>query len=153
MAKSNNDNRTVYVFFGIAAMALYVLPKLKQGRAVKRVANSYEIEFAKVDISHNNFLLSFKIINPSPNQITVRALAGDVVVNGLKSGIIYSVDHNVIKPESFSTVTATVKMMAVPAVINLLNQLTGKQKGYTIQFIGTVNIDGNMYPVNIGYHL
>ena len=148
----SNDKTALIVFGVVGVVVLMVLPRAKKTFAVAEIANTSKVEFGKVDVKGNNFKITFKIINPSSRQIVVESLAGDVIINGMKSGIIYAVGKQVIKPTAFDTITATVKMQALPAVLNLLNELENKTKGYTIQFIGNVNVDGILRPVNIGYH-
>lgn len=94
----------------------------------------------------------FPIENPNNEPMTVKAIVGDVLVQGPKGRIkLGAVNHfgtDVIKPVGETNFDLVVKLNLVNEFL-LLSQVFNKgMKGYTVTFNGTVNANNRTWPVN-----
>lgn len=137
---------------GVIAYKRVVKPGILEPLKVKQVTSQLKVYITHVNISKGAVTFSVRIENPNSAPITVKALVGDtsVIMNGgqeIKLGNVSKYGNIVIQPTAQTDVNFSVKIDPINFVAYTTLILSGKVTSQSLQFNGTINIDGRTYPV------
>jgi LEA14-like dessication related protein len=162
MAEAGNN--TGLILLGVAAVGGYLLykkeivPKVLVPMAVKKATRVMKVYITGVKLTKTAVQFGIRIENPNSTPMTVNALVGNtaVVMNGGQSITIGNVSKYgpiTIKPAGQTDVNFDLNMDPVRLTIYFSLLLSGKVTSQAFVFTGTVNIDGNTYPVKESFRI
>jgi LEA14-like dessication related protein len=139
---------------GLGIAAYYFLSKSQTASAVDKMRfllSSVKVTFSGLSPRLN---LDVLIQNPTNETVVVKAIAGDVKVNGTKVGAVSSFQTVTIKPVAETTATLIVVIPLAGVATQIINLISGNIPGEAVvNIIGTVNVNGAVVPLDITYKI
>lgn len=147
----------LFVAFGIVGVGAFLLHTLQKAAA----ARTLKMFIDTIDIECGGFLCTSPVVelltviqNPSDSDLSLKAVAGDVYLNGSYIGNASSFNIPTIKGGTQQPVTISVRLQIAQIASQLLDLVTGKTglKG-EIRFAGTATGEGVNIPVDLTYKI
>jgi LEA14-like dessication related protein len=99
-------------------------------------------------------ILHIIVQNPTDQPISVKSLAGDVLVNNTKVGNISNFTAFQIEPNTETTFDLKSRLSLAGFVTNIVNILDGSAGiAAVVQVKGTVNVESTIVPINLTYKI
>lgn len=141
-------NKKILLGLGVAGLLL-VMKKAKQ------YYNKLQVRFAGFTIDeliltgNTTITFSLDIYNPTPVDLTVNSLMGDVYVNNHYVGVLSNNNNQVITAYSASRMQATMTVSTAKLASSLVNLLRSNTSNVTIRYNGNIVVAGVNLPLNI----
>lgn len=138
-------------FLVIAALvAGYAFLKIKTG------ISNLTFYFRGIGIDFENFNpianLTFGINNPSNLNLKINAVSGSLLVGNTVIGTVSSFERVIIPKQSEGILTVKVRLSVWGVVSDIVNRIQTKSGlSYQLNFVGSVNADGILIPVNMTF--
>lgn len=142
------SNKKLLLGLGVAGLLL-VMKKAKQ------YYNKLQVRFAGFTIDeliltgNTTITFSLDIYNPTPVDLTVNSLMGDVYVNNHYVGVLSNNNNQVITAYSASRMQATMTVSTAKLASSLVNLLRSNTSNVTIRYNGNIVVAGVNLPLNI----
>lgn len=143
------SNRNVLIGLGVAGLLLVMAKKVKQ------YYDKLQVRFAGLTIDeliltgNTTVTFSLDIYNPTPVDLTVNSLIGDVYVNNHYVGVLSNNNEQVITAYSASRMQATMTVPTAKLASSLVNLLRSNASNVTICYNGNIVVAGVNLPLNI----
>lgn len=143
------SNKKVLLGLGFAGLLLVMAKKAKQ------YYDKLQVRFAGFTIDeliltgNTTITFSLDIYNPTPVDLTVNSLMGDVYVNNHYVGVISNNNNQVITAYSASRMQATMTVYTAKLASSLINLLRSNTNNVTIRYNGNIVVAGVNLPLNI----
>lgn len=141
-------NKKLLLGLGVAGLLL-VMNKAKQ------YYKKLQVRFAGFTIDeliltgNTTITFSLDIYNPTPVDLTVNSLMGDVYVNNHYVGVLSNNNNQVITAYSASRMQATMTVSTAKLASSLVNLLRSNTNNVTIRYSGNIVVAGVNLPLNI----
>jgi len=141
---------TPIILIVLAAAGYFIYRKLRAVKSVTASINS--ISFGGKILSPKVFI-TLSIKNPSGSSAKINSLVASLFMNGKQIANISSLESVIIAPngETFYKVTATPSAMGI--LSELKDILSNGIKSGNFNLTGSINVDGNIFPVNTSYKI
>ena len=142
------SNKKLLLGLGVAGLLL-VMKKAKQ------YYNKLQVRFAGFTIDeliltgNTTITFSLDIYNPTPVDLTVNSLMGDVYVNNHYVGVLSNNNNQVITAYSASRMQAIMTVSTAKLASSLVNLLRSNTNNVTIRYSGNIVVAGFNLPLNI----
>lgn len=139
---------------GLAGGAAWFLYKAVKASAL----NSLHFIISKVKPGWQGLTPTLEVTinvgNPSPQKFTVNALVGDFYVNNLTAGSVETFARVVVEPSTQVPLVLTVRLSIVSVAKQIVDIVNGAAPvAANIRFVGKVNIDDILFPVDVNYSI
>jgi hypothetical protein len=158
------DNTALFLGGGVLVLVLLWRKVVKPG-AVTPVQTLNYISRLRFIISGvkfksgNNLEFELFIENPNERKILVKSIVGELYLEGNQKQTIYKLGTvsrygvTEVKANAETKLPFSVRLKILQLVGALSDWAAGKLKNRFLRFIGTINIDGQLYPLNITYQI
>lgn len=142
-------NKKVLLGLGVAGLLLVMAKKGKQ------YYDKLQVKFAGFSIDellltgNTTVTFSMDIYNPTPVDLTVNSLIGDVYLNNHYVGVLSNNNEQVIAAYSASRMQATMSVSTGRLAASLVKLLQSKATNVTIRYNGNIVVAGVSLPLNI----
>lgn len=142
-------NKKVLLGLGVAGLLLVMAKKAKQ------YYDKLQVRFAGFSIDellltgNTTVTFSMDIYNPTPVDLTVNSLMGDVYLNNHYVGVLSNNNEQVIAAYSASRMQATMSVSTGRLAASLVKLLQSKATNVTIRYNGNIVVAGVSLPLNI----
>lgn len=142
-------NKKVLLGLGVAGLLLVMAKKAKQ------YYDKLQVRFAGFSIDellltgNTTVTFSMDIYNPTPVDLTVNSLMGDVYLNNHYVGVLSNNNEQVITAYSASRMQATMSVSTGRLAASLVKLLQSKATNVTIRYNGNIVVAGVSLPLNI----
>ena len=142
-------NSKVLLCLGVAGLLLVMAKKAKQ------YYDKLQVRFAGFSIDeliltgNTTVTFSLDIYNPTPVDLTVNSLMGDVYLNNHYVGVLSNNNEQVIAAYSASRMQATMSVSTGRLAASLVKLLQSKANNVTIRYNGNIVVAGVNLPLNI----
>lgn len=142
-------NKKVLLGLGVAGLLLVMAKKAKQ------YYDKLQVRFAGFSIDellltgNTTVTFSLDIYNPTPVNLTVNSLMGDVYLNNHYVGVLSNNNEQVIAAYSASRMQATMSVSTGRLAASLVKLLQSKATNVTIRYNGNIVVAGVSLPLNI----
>lgn len=149
---AENNNTALWIMGGGVAAWLgykYVLkPAVITPIQVKKYVGRINVQIPTLKLDGDNLVFDMYVQNVNNYPLTIRAIVADLYTEKYKIGNITRYGDVVIKPVNETKYTFKVRIKFIQALAYLNDLIRGKA---TTKFFlkGNINIDGNVYPVNM----
>lgn len=139
----------VLLGLGVAGLLLVMAKKAKQ------YYDKLQVRFAGFSIDelvltgNTTVTFSLDIYNPTPVDLTVNSLMGDVYLNNHYVGVLSNHKEQVIAAYSASRMQATMSVSTGRLAASLVKLLQSKANNVTIRYNGNMVVAGVNLPLNI----
>jgi hypothetical protein len=141
------------VFIGACAIAAYLL------YSKSNFAKSANFSFEKMqpDLKKKKITIYLGVANPTGQQLTIKSIVGNLIVNGTTVASIENFADTVISP----TKKTLIKLELIPSATGILSQVTTLVKSFlnksktktkttiSATFKGAANLEGLTMPIDI----
>lgn len=136
----------LYIAGIIGAVGLFFLSR---GQAVKSIKVYFDnLSLGKIKgFNLPDVLAKFRIVNPTNTPLSVRAIAGDIFVNGKQIASFRQVENLEIPANQEIIYPVVIKPESVGVIMTVISFLKKKQK-IKIDYTGTVNSSGVVIPIS-----
>jgi LEA14-like dessication related protein len=146
--------RGTLVPLAIAGGGIFAVFMIGKIHALKSL--SFKLRNVRFDLSSSDPLLflDIGIVNPTGKTITVKQISGTISVDQQNIATVFQ--NSVVTVQPFNETPYTVPFQiqvesAVSEVIRLLSP--GTMAETVVRFVGSVNLEGILFPVNVSYKL
>ena len=136
----------LYLTAIFGAVALYFFSRGNAVKSLKVYFNSLSLGSTK-GFKIPDVLAKFRIVNPTNTPLSVRAIAGDIFVNGKQIASFSQVENLEIPANQEIIYSVTIKPDNVGLIMTIISFLKKKQK-IKIDYTGTVNSSGIVLPIS-----
>lgn len=142
-------NKKVLLGLGVAGLLLVMAKKAKQ------YYDKLQVRFAGFSIDEliltgsTTVTFSLDIYNPTPVDLTVNSLMGDVYLNNHYVGVLSNNNEQVIAAYSASRMQATMSVSTGRLAASLVKLLQTKATNVTIKYNGNIVVAGVNLPLSI----
>lgn len=136
----------LYISAIIGAVALYFFSKSQAVKSVKVYFDSLSIGKLK-GFKIPDLIAKFRIVNPTNTPLSVRAIAGDIFVNGKQIASFNQVENLEIPANNEVIYSVDIKPDNLGVILSVISFLKKKQK-IKIEYTGTVNSSGVTLPIS-----
>lgn len=148
----NERNGNILMFVALAGAAYFLLKK--KVATMKQYVTGLRVRITNVKYKTGTITMDFNIDNPSNAPVIVKALVGDVLINGTKVGAVTLYGDHVIQPVSNSKVPISIRVIKMAALAEIINLIMGKSKGkMLVRFDGIINANNQALPLHIGIQI
>lgn len=136
------SNKTLLIGLGVATLVAVMIKKTKQ------YYDQLQVRFSGFTIDEliltGNTTVTFylDIYNPTPIDLTVNSLMGDIYVNNYYVGLLENYTEQIIKSYSASRVQATMSVPTVKLASSLVKLLQSKVNNVAIRYDGYIVVAG-----------
>jgi hypothetical protein len=147
------------LWLGYDKFAKKPLERLEKGHEIQTQAKAMKAWIPSVKLFRKQIQIDLKVDNPNSVPMTVRAIVGRFDLFSLDGkqkydlGMVNRFGTTIIKPVSQTNFPITVQLRTLPIIEYMSSLVTGKIKGQTLVFSGTINIDGEPWPVKTEYRI
>lgn len=136
---------------GYFLMKKVIRPDVIVPLQTKKFVTHLRVTIPGVQLTKSGIQFRMQIQNPNSASITILAIVGTVSVSyGNMNYQVGNVDYytkTVIKPTAETNFNPTVKTLTLPLVAFFSDTFAGKTAGAVFTFIGSINLDGRVFPV------
>lgn len=131
-----------------------VIPEVVVPEQTKNYLSRIRIELASVKVKGKNVNFDVRIENPNEVPMVIKSIVGAVVVESNDGKTAYPLGNlnkfgnTIVKPNAQTNFPFSVAIRTLPLFTYFSDLLAGKIHGQLLRFNGTININGNDYPVN-----
>lgn len=158
-----STNITPLVFTGVALIGGYYLLKGSKNlfhtnvivpKQTADYISRLRVLMGGVKFRGKEIEFNLSIENPNDKPVTIKSIVGDVFAESnqgatkVKLGNLDRFGVTVIKPNGATSYPFKITLKLLNTAGFISQMLMGQVKGILLRFIGTINIDGNDYPVN-----
>lgn len=142
-------NKKVLLGLGVAGLLFAMAKKAKQ------YYDKLQVRFAGFTIDeliltgNTTVTFSLDIYNPTPVDLTVNSLIGDVYVNNHYVGVLSNNNEQMITAYSASRMQATMSIPTAKLASSLVNLLRSNANNVIIRYNGNIVVAGVNLPLNI----
>lgn len=135
-------NNTVLVGLGVIALLAFL------GRKAKQYYDEIQVRFSgflinKLDVTGDTSVtLYVDLYNPTPVDLAVNSLYGDLFVNKHYLGVLNSNTEQVVKAYSQTRLEATITVSTFTLASSLIKLLSNKPESYSLFFRGFLVVAG-----------
>lgn len=156
------DSGPTFLLLGLGGYFAYkaiLQPMLLKPAAIKRYTGRFRVNIIGVHLKGDNITFDVYIQNVNDYPINIKAIVGDMFLisnNGktsIKLGNINRYGIVTVKPIGETKYPITLRTKFVSLVQYFSGLLQGTLRGQIIKFVGNINIDGSIYPLNLSYKL
>lgn len=133
------------LLFGAAA---YVAMLLRNSSKDTLKANAMRVQVLDIDVDWQRIRLTLNVQNPTSGNIVLRAIYGDLFVNGTKVANVSYSGYTSIPAASSNYFNIEGRFIA-QNMGPLLNDLVAGRKRYDLVFHGSANINSELVPFNL----
>jgi len=159
MGSRSVNSQNGLVMAGLAAFGailLFARSKTKtiivDPNIVKRFLNRLQIKVGGYRVQNGQLVLLLKINNPNPNDVIVQAFVGDVYLNNAKIGTV-AFYNGKIPALRDSELVLGIKFITGAWIQNFLEYFTGRLKGASVDFVGTMTVNNQILSVKENFRL
>ncbi|MEE1174168.1 MAG: LEA type 2 family protein [Paludibacteraceae bacterium] len=138
----------VLLYTGIGLLLLSALKKTKQYYDELQVRFSGFVINKLLLFGNTSLSFGIDIYNPTPVNLTVNSLIGDVYVNNHYVGTIKNYNQQIIAAYSASTVQASLTVPTVSLAADLVRILQDKPTNYEIRYKGFIVVQNMNLKLN-----
>lgn len=113
--------------------------------------NATKIRIDDIDADWQRIRIRFLIQNPTSSNWVIRALYGDLYINGDHVTTISYTGYVSVPAAGQNYLTVVGSYLVQNMGRLLFNIFNGKQTGYTFEFRGTANVNSEMIPISISF--
>lgn len=135
---------------GIGVAAWYLISRTNVAKNFKTVLRKVKIGGK---ILSPKFYLTFGIQNPTSGSANIRSIMGSVLLNGNVIADVSSFTLVKIQPFSESMYQVTVEPQKFGILSEVKSIIKEGIKSVNIEFNGTLNVDGNSFPIKTSYRI
>lgn len=143
----------IWIVAAVAAVGYFVYRKMNFAKNLL-----FRLSDVKPDGSLTNpkVIISVSVNNPSNQKATINAVSGTLYLDQREISVVNTTNTQIIAPRTESIIRIVAKPSLV-GIFKLLRDVFSKEKRegleYTFKFIGNINVDGVLLPINEEYKL
>lgn len=162
--EQTRNSSTGLVVVGALAVGGYFLytkvikPNVIVPLQVKKYVMQLRVNIVAVRFKGDNVEFDLYIQNPNSGPMTVKAIVGDVYVQGgkgaaIKIGNLDRYTTTIIKPTAETKFTFAIKLKFLSVLKYFQDIVAGKVNGQVLSFNGNININGKLFPIKESYKI
>jgi len=162
-AAERNNGSALLVGVGVLGAAWLLYKKVLRPDVITPLKTKHYImqlrfNLVAVRFKGDNVEFDVYIQNPNSQPMRIGAIVGDAYVvdqsgKSMKLGNVARYTQTVLKPQAETKFTFSVRLRALQLVAYFTRIIQGQISHQAVTFVGSININGRLYPVRESYQI